>query len=106
MKRLTLELRSIFEKNDIYSRLEVLNNKMLEANFWQDKNNSKKIFISSSCNPQTIDLIKTRTEPFGLELIIGNGIFFGISYELSILNYNFTKNNIFCSIPNLKLKTK
>jgi peptide chain release factor 2 len=41
LKRLTLELRSIFEKNDIYSRLEVLNNKMLEANFWQDKNNSK-----------------------------------------------------------------
>jgi glycine dehydrogenase len=37
-----------------------------------DKNNSKKIFISSSCNPQTIDLIKTRIEPFGLELIIGN----------------------------------
>jgi len=37
-----------------------------------DKNNSKKIFVSSSCNPQTIDLIKTRTEPFGLKLIIGN----------------------------------
>ena len=37
-----------------------------------DKNNSKKIFVSSSCNPQTIDLIRTRTEPFGLELIIGN----------------------------------
>ena len=37
-----------------------------------DKNNSKKIFVSDSCNPQTIDLIKTRTEPFGLELIIGN----------------------------------
>jgi len=37
-----------------------------------DKDNSKKIFISSSCNPQTIDLIKTRTEPFGLELIIGD----------------------------------
>ncbi|MDC1151534.1 aminomethyl-transferring glycine dehydrogenase [Pelagibacteraceae bacterium] len=37
-----------------------------------DKNNSKKIFVSNSCNPQTIDLIKTRTEPFGLELLIGN----------------------------------
>ena len=37
-----------------------------------DKNDSKKIFVSSSCNPQTIDLIKTRTEPFGLDLIIGN----------------------------------
>ena len=35
-----------------------------------DKTNSKKIFISSNCNPQTIDLIKTRTNPFGLELII------------------------------------
>ena len=37
-----------------------------------DKNNSKKIFVSNSCMPQTIDLIKTRTEPFGLELIIGD----------------------------------
>ena len=32
----------------------------------------KKIFISNNCNPQTIDLIKTRTNPFGLELIIGD----------------------------------
>ena len=38
----------------------------------KQKTNSKKIFISSNCNPQTIDLIKTRTNPFGLELIIGD----------------------------------
>ncbi len=37
-----------------------------------NKINSKKIFISENCNPQTLDLIKTRTEPFGLELLIGN----------------------------------
>ncbi len=37
-----------------------------------NKTSSKKIFISNNCNPQTIDLIKTRTEPFGLELIIGD----------------------------------
>ncbi len=37
-----------------------------------DRTNAKKIFISSNCNPQTIDLIKTRTKPFGLELIIGD----------------------------------
>ena len=37
-----------------------------------DKSNSNKVFISDSCNPQTIDLIKTRTEPFGIELVIGN----------------------------------
>ena len=36
-------LRSIFETNNIHSKLEVLNTKMLEANFWQDKENSKKV---------------------------------------------------------------
>ena len=34
------------------------------------KNNSKKVFVSERCNPQVIDLIKTRIEPFGLELLI------------------------------------
>ncbi|MDC0328696.1 peptide chain release factor 2 [Candidatus Pelagibacter sp.] len=37
------ELRSIFEKNNIYSKLEKNNQKMLENNFWQDKSNSQKI---------------------------------------------------------------
>ena len=37
-----------------------------------DQNNSNKIFVSSDCNPQTIDVIKTRTEVFGLELVIGD----------------------------------
>ena len=42
-KRLIKELRSIFEKNKIHSKLETINSKILDANFWQDKNNSKKI---------------------------------------------------------------
>jgi glycine dehydrogenase len=37
-----------------------------------DKNESDHVFVSSDCNPQTIDLIKTRAEPFGLKLLIGN----------------------------------
>jgi glycine dehydrogenase len=37
-----------------------------------DKNDSGHVFVSSDCNPQTIDLIKTRTEPFRLKLLIGN----------------------------------
>ena len=37
-----------------------------------DKNDSDHVFVSIDCNPQTIDLIKTRTEPFGLKLLIGN----------------------------------
>ncbi|MBD1143341.1 peptide chain release factor 2 [Pelagibacterales bacterium SAG-MED33] len=37
------ELRSIFENNNIYSKLQSLNTKMLEANFWQDKSNFQKV---------------------------------------------------------------
>ena len=37
-----------------------------------DKINSNKVFISSDCNPQTIDVIKTRSEVFDLKLIIGD----------------------------------
>ena len=42
IEKLITELRSIFEKNNIYSKLENHNIKMLEANFWQDKLNSQK----------------------------------------------------------------
>ena len=37
-----------------------------------DKNKLNKIFISKNCNPQTIDVVKTRAKPFNLEVIIGN----------------------------------
>ncbi|MDC0043383.1 peptide chain release factor 2 [Candidatus Pelagibacter sp.] len=37
------ELRSIFEKNNIESQLEKNNQKMLDANFWQDKLTAQKI---------------------------------------------------------------
>ena len=43
MKRLIKELRSIFEKNQISSKLEKHNKIMLDANFWQDKIKSKNI---------------------------------------------------------------
>jgi len=43
LKRLIKELRSIFEKKEIYIKLENHNKKMLEANFWQDKHKSKNI---------------------------------------------------------------
>ncbi|MDB9923742.1 peptide chain release factor 2 [Candidatus Pelagibacter sp.] len=33
----------MFEKNKIHSKLEIINTKMLDANFWQDKNISKNI---------------------------------------------------------------
>ncbi|WP_317898973.1 aminomethyl-transferring glycine dehydrogenase [Aurantibacillus circumpalustris] len=36
------------------------------------KNNSNKFFISETCFPQTIDVVKTRAVPYGIELVIGD----------------------------------
>jgi glycine cleavage system P protein (glycine dehydrogenase) len=37
----------------------------------QEKNNARKFFIAGDCFPQTIDVLKTRANPLGIELIIG-----------------------------------
>ena len=37
-----------------------------------DKNDNNVVFISNDCHPQTIDVIKTRSEPLGLKVVIGN----------------------------------
>ena len=37
-----------------------------------DKKNANKFFVSNECFPQTIDILKTRTEPLGINLIIGD----------------------------------
>lgn len=34
--------------------------------------NAHKFFVSSTCLPQTIDVLKTRSEPLGIELVIGD----------------------------------
>ena len=36
------------------------------------KSETKKVFVSKNCHPQTIDVIKTRAEPLGLEVIVGD----------------------------------
>ena len=43
MKKPIKELRSIFEKNNIHSIIEKNNQKMLDANFWLNKQKSQKI---------------------------------------------------------------
>jgi len=62
LKKLTLELRSIFEKNDIYSKLEILNSKMLGANFWQDKITSKNIIKEKKLFEDLINTYKESIE--------------------------------------------
>jgi glycine dehydrogenase len=36
------------------------------------KTDTKKVFVSKNCHPQTIEVIKTRAEPLGLEIIVGD----------------------------------
>ena len=49
------------------------------------KNDSNKVFVSKDCHPQTIDVIKTRAEPMGLEVIVGD-------------EYTDIKDEIICGI--------
>ena len=37
-----------------------------------DKKNANKFFVSKECFPQTIEILKTRSEPLGVELVIGD----------------------------------
>jgi len=43
LRRLIKESRSIFEKNNIYSKLEKINLQILEPNFWKNKNKAEQI---------------------------------------------------------------
>ncbi len=37
-----------------------------------DKKDNRIVFISNDCHPQTIEVVKTRSEPLGLKVVIGN----------------------------------
>lgn len=57
------------------------------------KNNSNKFFISNTCFPQTIDVVKTRAVPYGIELVIGDAntaklddSFFGLLIQYPDIN--------------------
>ena len=45
---------------------------MMHAQSKRTKKGADKFFVSKHCHPQTIDLIKTRTEPIGVEMVIGS----------------------------------
>ena len=36
------------------------------------KTDSNKVFVSKNCHPQTIEVIKTRAEPLGLDIFVGD----------------------------------
>jgi glycine dehydrogenase len=55
----------------------------------KQKNNSTKFFVSQNCFPQTIDVVRTRAVPMGIELVIGDEktISFDDSYFGALIQY-------------------
>jgi glycine dehydrogenase len=53
------------------------------------KENAHKFFVSNLCFPQTIDVLKTRTEPIGVELVVGdhNTVVFDETYFGALIQY-------------------
>jgi glycine dehydrogenase len=57
------------------------------------KNNANKFFVSNTCFSQTIDVVKTRAVPYGIELVIGdvktfkaNDSYFGVLIQYPDMN--------------------
>jgi glycine dehydrogenase len=68
---------------------------MLHAESKND--NATKFFVSELCFPQTIDILKTRTEPIGVELVIGNHetITFDDTYFGALIQYPAGNGEVF-----------
>ena len=77
----------------------------------KEKGNAKKFFVSDEVFPQTIDVLKTRSKPLGIELLIDNhktieltDEFFGLLVQYPAMNgeiYNYTK--LFSKADELKI---
>jgi len=61
------------------------------------KGGPSKFFVSELCHPQTIDVLKTRSEPFGIELVIGNHQSFIFDENIfgALVQYPATDGEIF-----------
>lgn len=60
------------------------------------KNNVSQFFVSDKCFQQTIDVLKTRAEPLGIDLIIGDYKDFDLSNNLfgALIQYPDTNGNV------------
>jgi glycine dehydrogenase len=61
------------------------------------KNKAKAFFVSESCHPQTIEVVKTRAKPLGFEIIIGNHQTFNFNQPIfgALLQYPATDGTIY-----------
>lgn len=61
------------------------------------RENANKFFVSELCFPQTIDVLKTRTEPIGVELVIGDHrtVEFDDTYFGALIQYPAGNGEVF-----------
>ncbi|MGZ3864035.1 MAG: aminomethyl-transferring glycine dehydrogenase [Bacteroidia bacterium] len=62
---------------------------MFHNNRSRNKQNANKFFVSNTCFPQTIDVVKTRAVPVGIEVVVGdaNTISFDDSFFGALIQY-------------------
>jgi len=78
-----------------------------------EKSKSNAIFVSDECFPQTIDVIKTRAIPHGIEVIVGdfksfelNNNIFAVVVQYPALNGNvYDYSEFFAKAKSLKINT-
>jgi len=61
------------------------------------KDDKNRFFVSELCHPQTIDVLKTRSKPFGIELVIGDHRTFKFDETVfgALVQYPATDGEIF-----------
>ncbi len=62
---------------------------MFHNNRSKNKHTSEKFFVSNTCFPQTIDVVKTRAVPVGIEVVVGdaNTVNFDDSFFGALIQY-------------------
>ncbi len=69
----------------------------MSMSYGQCKTKANAFFVSSSCHPQTIEVVKTRAYPLGIEVIIGDHESFDFSTPIfgALLQYPATDGTIY-----------
>lgn len=71
---------------------------MLHGQRPAERNQAESIFVSELCLPQTIDVLKTRAEPLGINVVVGNHLTIDVTdaqYYAIVLQYPASNGEVF-----------
>ncbi|MHA8099060.1 aminomethyl-transferring glycine dehydrogenase [Aquirufa aurantiipilula] len=71
---------------------------MLHGQRPAERNQAESIFVSELCLPQTIDVLKTRAEPLGINVVVGNHLQIDVTdaqYYAIVLQYPASNGEVF-----------